>query len=449
MRKTGIVMALAIALLAAPLLAGVARAENSTITPTVEQGTTDRLGGGDWIVVHAGSTNFGVVYGTAQDPNRLYIFADYKRYVAGVDFYDAQGNYIKTQGVPVWTVFAQSLDRLIEFNDSDDDHRFDMGIWDRMEDDHDLPVKSLDMVQAWTLGDLTEETVDGVLFVNFTVSISDTHYTHAWSEVLRRPVPAPESLGQVERLAFTFHIRVAIEDATARIPWFNVTIGDGDERRFIEREFAGWREFTGQRVNMSVKYDHDIQGWDFVGDESKLLLETHLMYGHVLPREVLERYRVREDDRICDGDCEDDGREIGNETEDMPSEPREIEPRDDQGTITFDDDWERIGRFTWSSDVDIDGLEESMYFQVHGGGPWSFSYNRVTFVGMHLLGAFIYPAAQDTIFHDPGFEAASYEMSVPSITNLAPQSVLLLQLAVVTIAIVAAMVLRATRKGRK
>lgn len=144
MRKANIVMVLAVVLLATPLLAGVASAgdsTNNTITPSVEQGTTDRLGGGDWVVVHAGNTNFGVVYGTTRDPNKLYIVADYKRYIAGVDYYDAQGNFIKTQGVPVWTVFAQSLDRFIEFKDTDGNHRFDMRMWNGTMENHDIPVK--------------------------------------------------------------------------------------------------------------------------------------------------------------------------------------------------------------------------------------------------------------------------------------------------------------------
>ena len=449
MRKAGIVMALAIALLAMPILAGVASADDSTITPKVEQGTTDRLGGGDWVVVHAGSTNFGVVYGTTQDPNKLYIFADYKRYIAGVDFYDAQGNFIKTQGIPVWTVFAQSLDRFIEFKDTDGNHRFDPRIWDG-RNGTDVPVKSLSMVQAWTLSGLTQETIGNVLFVNFTLGISDTQYSYVWNEIMRMPRHALPSDGDVAQIAFTFHIRVAIEDSTAVIPWFNVTINGGDQRRVVDRSFSGWRTFTGQSVNMSAKYDQYVEGWDFASTESNLLLETHMMFGNVVPSEVLNRYRMREGNRVCDRDCtEQDHHDLGNDTREMPEDPRSVETEDGNGLMTFEDDWTRIGRLTWSSDVSIDGQPDTMYFQVHGGGPWSFEYNRVTFVGMHVLGAFVYPAAQNTIFHDPGFEATSYELGIPSITNLAPQSVLILQLAVVVIAIIAAVVVKVARKAQK
>jgi hypothetical protein len=451
MRKAEIVMVLAVVLLATPLLAGVASAgnsTNSTITPSVEQGTTDRLGGGDWVVIHAGNTNFGVVYGTTQDPNKLYIFADYKRFIAGVDYYDAQGNFIKTQGVPVWTVFAQSLDRLIEFKDTDGNHRFDLRMWDGMMENHDVPVKSLSLVQAWTLSGMTNETIGNVMYVNFTLGISDTQYSYVWNE-MRGPRPAVASDGDVAQIAFTFHIRVAIEDSTTVIPWFNVTISGGDQRRVVDRTFAGWREFAGQSVNMSVKYDQYIEGWDFASDESNLLLETRMMFGNVVPSEVLNRFRMGEGNRVCERDCMDHNREFGNDTRNIPSDPRDMRPENGQGKITFADDWERIGRFTWSSDVAVDGQQEDMYFQVHGGGPWSFEYNRVTFVGMHVLGAFVYPAAQNTIFHDPGLDAVSYELSIPSITNLAPQSVLFLQLAVVVIAIIAAVVVRAARKGQK
>ena len=454
MRKVGMVAVLVAAFLATPLFAGMASAgdgtNSGTITPVVEQGTTDRLGGGDWVVVHAGNTNFGVVYGTESNKNKVYIVADYKRYIAGVDFYDAQGNLLRTKGVPVWNVFAQSFDRLVEFRDADGNHRFDMRQWDESGMGGDMPVKGLNLIQAWTLSGLTQETSNKVLFVNFTLSISNKTYTWKWNEMLKRPemVLPPSSLGEVQRVALTFHIKVGVEDATAEIPWFNVVISGGDERRIQNRSFDGWREFTGQKVNMSVKYDHSIQGWDFASNESNLLLETHMIYGRVVPREMVEQYRMRSGSLACSGDCRQQDAEIGGESGEISKVPRTIQAPDRHGTITFADDWDRVGRFTWKSDVTVDGQNEDMYFQVYGGGPYLFEYAHAASFGMSVVGAFVYPAGE-SIFHDPGFEAASYEFGIPTITNLAPQTVLFLQLVVVLAAIVGAVLLRARRKGQQ
>ncbi|MEK6912096.1 MAG: hypothetical protein AABX36_04780, partial [Candidatus Thermoplasmatota archaeon] len=43
--------------------AGLASPQESDLMPVVETGTTDRLGGGDWITVRAGDARVGVVYG--------------------------------------------------------------------------------------------------------------------------------------------------------------------------------------------------------------------------------------------------------------------------------------------------------------------------------------------------------------------------------------------------
>ncbi len=451
MNRIGFALFLAAAMMAIPIFAGIASADNNssgTITPVVEQGTTDRLGGGDWIAVRIGDTNFGVVYGTAKNLNKIYILADYKRYIAGVDFYDAQGNFVKTRGVPVWTVFVQSFDRMIEFKDQSDNHRFDMRIWDHGNESEDMPIKGLTLIQAWTMSGLTQETVNGVLFVNFTLGIPNKDYTWAWSEMMRRPVVAPRALGSVEQVAFTFHIRVGIEDTTARVPWFTVKIAGEDERRVLNKSFDGWREIEGQKVNMSMKYDHLIQGWDFAGNESSLLMETHMIFGHVVSKELAERYRLGERNRICERNCEGNSTELGDDEKQIPEDPKEVSVRDHHGAIDFADDWERIGRFTWVSDVVVDGEQKDLHFQVHGGGPWSFTYDRATFFGVHMLGAFVYPAGQ-SIFHDPGFDAAAYQISIPGVTNLAPMTVLLLQLIVVVVAVVLAVILKARRKGQK
>ena len=449
MRNIGIVFVVSFVLMVSAFAAGSARADNSSdsaaITPVVLQGETDRFGGGDWVLVKAGNTNFGVVYGTQAHENKIYIVADYKRYIAGVDFYDAQGNFLRTKGIPVWTTFAQTLERMVEFKDVDGNYRFDLRRWDQGEEvTSDVPIKELNLVQAWALSDLTNETVDDVLFVNFTLSISNVHYTWVWSPVLKRPILATPAEGTVSLVEFTFHIRVAVEQGTANIPWFDVVITGGDERRVANRTFAGWREFTGPKVNMTVKYDHEIQGWDFVNNESRLLLETRLLLGQVVPREMLERYRLHRGIEAREGEG---GNLVADDRSTLSPEPRSLPPVGRQGAITFGDDWYRIGRLTWASDVMVDGEQEEMYFQIHGGGPVTFEYNRAAFVGAGVVGAFVYPAG-DSIFHDPGLEAVSYEFGITTVTNISPVGILALQLVVVSAAIVGAVLIRMRRKGR-
>lgn len=64
-----------LALMGASLaIAGVTSAAGTqSLTPVVQQGVTDRLGGGDWISVSAGDARVAVLYGTAVNRNRLYV----------------------------------------------------------------------------------------------------------------------------------------------------------------------------------------------------------------------------------------------------------------------------------------------------------------------------------------------------------------------------------------
>src|SRR5438034_1229922 len=100
------------AMLCVPLgFAGIASgAGERDLTLVLEQGTTDRLGGGDWVSIRAGDVRVGVVYGTATHLNKLYVFAEYKRFLGGADVYDARGAYLRTTGIPVYTIFGQSFD---------------------------------------------------------------------------------------------------------------------------------------------------------------------------------------------------------------------------------------------------------------------------------------------------------------------------------------------------
>src|SRR3972149_1294458 len=108
--KGTIAALLALALLGTSLaLAGVASAQGDRdLTPVVEQGSTERLGGGDGVSVRAGDARVGVVYGTAAHPNKLYVFAEYKRFLGGADIYDEQGNFLRTVGLPVYPTRART-----------------------------------------------------------------------------------------------------------------------------------------------------------------------------------------------------------------------------------------------------------------------------------------------------------------------------------------------------
>src|SRR6267378_3693060 len=142
---------------------------------------TDRFGGGDLVAVKAGDALFGVRYGSTARPNDIVIFAEYKRFLGGADVVDAQGNHLTTRGIPVYTVFAQRLAGFIEFRQVNASDGFDLSVFDPGHGlpiplTRNVPVKGLPLTAVWSLSGLTNATVDGTTYVNFTVAATNLTY---------------------------------------------------------------------------------------------------------------------------------------------------------------------------------------------------------------------------------------------------------------------------------
>lgn len=431
----------ALALLLVPVAAtGLASAAGGDRTQViVEQGSTDRFGGGDWVRVSAGDATVAVLYGTTTNPNKIYVFAEYKRFLGGADIYDDQGNYLGTRGIPVYTVFGQSLDRLIEFQD-DGDGLLNLHVLERVNGTtHDTPVKTLGFgTLAWTLSDLTNVNVSGTTYVNFTVSADDVPYEFVWGPGFL-PRHATESDGNVTRLAFTFHLKVDVREITAEVPWWRVTVSEGVPRDITHVERLENRTLTGSAVAMGAKYDHLIDGWDFADRANKLALETTLIFGNYIPDRVVDFIHMA----FFHGEIRNEDLRT-NATVTRAERPTLI-TRD---YIYVDDEWERIGRFVWVSDVVVDGIPARMYFQIQGGASGVWTHGGSVFAGFYLHGAFIYPAG-GTIFHDPGLDATATSFAIGTVANLTPVTALAIQLAIAGLAVGPAIWLRARGRAKR
>src|SRR5437899_2011608 len=206
--------------------------------------------------------------------------------------------------------------------------------------------------------------------------------------------------------------------------------------RFIEFN----RTISGPSVVLGAKYDHVIEGWDFADPGNRLALETHLIFGNYYPDRTVDfihaaYYR----DTASSGN--DTWREDANTVTNFTAP--QIYTRDQ---MVFDDHWTRIGRFAWASNVTVDGVQERMRFQVQGGTRLLVSRGGAIFQGFAVRAAFLYPAGQ-SIIHDPTMSAESFMPTIASGFNLTPFGILLIQVAVVGVALVPALYLR-TRARR-
>lgn len=406
------------------------------LTPVVVTDPVERIESG-FVGIRAGETLFGVRYGTSDHPGAIEIFAKYKRSLGGADIVTEQGENLRTRGIPVYTLLAQSLDGFIEFEDTNGDGLLDFHAVDRNGTLSDVPVKALWLKTAWTRESLTIESVAGITYLNFTLSARDLLYSLILDGGRRNGTLQD---GVLERVAFTFHLQVGVVDRQLTVPWYRVTVSRGDEHIIEKVEFLEFRDVSGRAVEMGVKYDHNISGWDFVGPANLLALETHVTFGNFFPARVVEfvhmayyRDHAESEDRAFHQ----------NETTPEPDHPA-LYTRD---RIYFADDWTRVGHVQWVSNVTVDGVEMTMSFQVQGGGRFEMARDGAFFVGFRIRGAFIYPNGQE-IVHDPAMYAESVLPNLPVSVNLTPLTILAAQLAVVAVAVGPAVYLR-TKARRK
>src|SRR2546421_9114843 len=180
---------------------------------------------------------------------------------------------------------------------------------------------------------------------------------------------------------------------------------------------------------MGAKYDHMIKRWDFADPGNRLALETHLIFGNYYPDRTVDfihaaYYR----DTASSGN--DTWREDANTVTNFTAP--QIYTRDQ---IVFDDQWTRIGRFAWASNVTVDGVQERMRFQVQGGTRLQVSRGGAIFQGFAVLAAFLHPARQSIIHHPPS-TAESFMHTLPSGLSLQPFATLLIHVAGVRVRLV-------------
>lgn len=449
---------IALALLGVPLAiaatasasTGLSASATQSLTPRlVVNQPTNRLGGGAWTGVLAGDANFGVLYGTSADPNRVVIFAEYTRYLGGATIVNEQGQQLSVRGIPVRTVMAQSLDRFIEFRKVTTNDTVDLFSTNGTSNTftYNVPIKALNLrTGAWNVTNVTDELVGSTYYVNFTVSAHDLAYTWVNPFV---PGAIGTGDGKLDLVQFTFHLTVDVVNKTLEVPWYQVTVTDSTPREVTNVTFLGDRTVSGPSIQMGAKYDHVIDGWDFatpvLGNATeKLALETFLIFGNFFPDRTVDLiHQAYAEERADNGTDTPTSTIADNETLGSP-----VPKIYTWSKITFDDQFTRIGEFRWTTDVTVDGQPAQMLFQVQGASRVALTNGESWFFGFMVHGAFIYPAGS-TIVHDPAMSAESFQPNVTSGFNLTPLGILLIQVAVVGVAIIPALYLRSRARRTK
>jgi hypothetical protein len=422
----------------------VAQDDEKNLRIHATRGTSERPGGGDWVVVRVGDTVFGVIYGNEASPRPITLFGEYERYIGGADIYDERGDYVKTTAIPVHSVFSQSLINMVEFVDSDADGLYD---YRQLEDPFlpgDVPLNFLSLAQSWELSGWDLQENDKTASLDFSLSVSNVPYAWVWDEQSQLRVDGVMRAERVGEIRITFHIDISIESVKVEdIPWYEVTVSGFPRRGYVDSRFVEYRDFDGTSVNMNFKYDHFISGWDFHSNQTSIAMGTTILAGNLVDLDVAKLVHEENQLRAIEENGTDERYEI-TETDLEPVKPVLIE----KNRIQFYDDSYRLGRLTWVSDVEVDGETERMHFEVHGLGPATWEKNSKIFRGFQIKGAFVYPQGQ-TIIHDPEFTDSVQIFSIPLLSNVLPPIVMIVQVAIGAIGLGIAFIVSMKKKKSK
>lgn len=456
---------------------GVASAERERLMNKwiyTERGATEAYGGGNYYLIAFGTQKtgldaaFGVIWGTEENPNSIMPFAVQARYLGVAQVYDDNGNVIEENyPIKVYTFYGLKLETILEFNDTNGDgicnfiRDPDAAWWQSKWEHEPIYNKRIDLNTAWTVSKVSSSENKSTQEKSWQFTL--TAINQAYKRLrLQRPLDEGAEGNVLEKLEFTFHLRAKLVEVDGiPVPQFNVTITDDPD---LEDEAAAWpvlssermedKMYTGKKALYGIKWDHEIDGWDFNpnNQNKSLLMEFRAVLGNFIPATTTHWFRAQFMQRLGE-----DGRaryrnENGMWVNSTADDPEPLAPRRVRNRIEFEGNWSKVGRFTWASNVTVDGQEKEMYAQVQAGIPFALPgrYGRL-YSGFALIGGLSYPGG-DSIYHDPGIEG-EMTFDISSSTNdvepkLQPFSFIVLGLLIV--AVVAVVIVAGSRgKGKR
>jgi hypothetical protein len=254
-----------------------------------------------------------------------------------------------------------------------------------------------------------------------TLTANNLHYQGA---IFGLPVDRQNKLEKVE---LTFHLYAQKRNVTKDdVPVYRVDVSRNDGSwRIDDVRSQGNRTYSGVAVSADVKYDHYIEGWDFAArdQDPHLMLSTEVLFLNAISPRATEwlRNEYREKFGEANGTAGYEST-AGSETvrsrnlRQVSGDPvlsQDVErPRIiRKNSLGFADNWEKVGRLKWVSNVTVDGNDTKMYFQVYMGRAFAgINANGALYAGFGIVGGFSYPGGSK-VYHDPSLSVEAFTLT--------------------------------------
>jgi len=220
-----------------------------------ETGTTDYLGGGDFVAIRFGTDAwFSVIYGTEDNPNSIAIASVATRYLGAAQVSDDEGEETYKQ-VPIKmnSTFAMKLAHLIEFNDTSEDGLFDyqrkgagLEKKDFIKGNREPIYKAVNLSTNWERSNITTTGNETFRSWSFTLSAENFSYLVIGDDA--------SGEGTLDKLVFGVTLTATLENASASIPFYKIELKKGGDEVEKTTEMEN-KTYTGKKIIYDIKMD--------------------------------------------------------------------------------------------------------------------------------------------------------------------------------------------------
>ncbi|MFX0182518.1 MAG: hypothetical protein ACFE95_05470 [Candidatus Hodarchaeota archaeon] len=365
----------------------------------IEQGEIPLFGGIKSIRATIGESKIGVLYGTTNNPQPLYLFTEFSQKIATVQIFNRRGTLEKEIELNVHNIFVFRLDAIIEFSDRDNN-----GLYNIVKDQLPLKIINLSTVSFHVSksNDTTNSSGDYLRYMlNFTAN-----------NISYQRSVGPSITSTLDHLCFSFELTIEQDQVViSEVPIITVYPQD---LGFEASTTVENKSLTANRLTSRLKFSCNITGWDFSTPESKLLLVTTI----VTHEEILTSLGSISGKKITREDLRSTNifsRMIFNVEQDGKSRESYLNHNDNQTNeysaqkfsayrISLGNAIRNFLNLTWLPTLNVDGKDCPVIFQLLKSGETNFPLHHINpIAGLFLIGGFIFPQGEE-IYYDPEVE---------------------------------------------